>query len=62
MVNETIIAYREYLINKLVSDLVESFSLNPELDLDELKTSVNEYNSLKVNITRKIGRLRSTYL
>jgi DNA primase len=61
LVSETIIAYREYLINKLVSDLVLTFSSNPELDLEELKTSVNEYNGLKVMITRSIGRLRSVY-
>jgi DNA primase len=61
LVSETIISYREYLINKLVSDMVTSFTANPELDLEELKSAVNEYNGLKVTITRSIGRLRSVY-
>jgi DNA primase len=61
LVSETIISYRELLINKLISSLISSFSQNPELDLEELKSSVNEYNFLKVAITRSIGRMRSTY-
>lgn len=61
LVSETIIAYREYLINKLIVDLMESFAENVESDIEELKTMVNEYNGLKVAITRSIGRLRSTY-
>ncbi len=61
LVSETIIAYRELLINKLISSLMTNFTENPELDLEELKSSVNEYNFLKVTITRSIGRMRSTY-
>ena len=61
LVSETIIAYRELLINKLISSLMSDFTENPELDLEELKSSVNEYNFLKVAITRSIGRMRSTY-
>jgi DNA primase len=61
LVSETIISYRELLINKLISSLISSFSQKPELDLEELKSSVNEYNFLKVAITRSIGRMRSTY-
>ena len=30
-------------------------------DTTEFITLINEYNKLKVNITRKIGRMRTTY-
>ena len=61
LVSENIIAYREILINKLINNLISSFSENPDIDLEELKSSINEYNFLKVAITRSIGRMRSTY-
>jgi DNA primase len=62
-VSETIISLREYLINKLIMDLMHSFSANEEEnDLEELKATINDYNKLKVNLTNKIGRIRSTYL
>jgi DNA primase len=61
-VTETIISLREYLINKLIVDLMQSFSpdSNEEL-LEEIKTSINDYNKLKVVLTNTIGRIRSTY-
>lgn len=59
LVSENIIAYREYLINKLIQDQIEEYLKSPKSDSDELKLTVNEYNFLKVNITRSIGRLRS---
>jgi DNA primase len=61
-VSETIVSLREYLINKLIMDLLQSFSLNKENDIEELKAIINDYNKLKVNLTNKIGRIRSTYL
>ncbi len=61
LVSETIIAYREYLINKLTADLIGSFSSQSELDLAQLMNGINEYNFLKVAITRSIGRMRSCY-
>lgn len=62
-VSETIVSLREYLINKLIMDLMNSFSANgEESDLEELKATINDYNKLKVNLTNKIGRIRSTYL
>lgn len=61
-VSETIVSLREYLINKLIMDLMQSFSNDAESDLEELKSTINDYNKLKVNLTNKIGRLRSTYL
>ena len=62
-VSETIVSLREYLINKLIMDLMNSYSANEEEnDLEELKATINDYNKLKVNLTNKIGRIRSTYL
>ena len=59
-VSETIVSLREYLINKLIMDLMNNY--NGENDLEELKSTINDYNKLKVNLTNKIGRIRSTYL
>ena len=62
-VSETIVSLREYLINKLIMDLMQSYSSEEEEnDLQELMTTINDYNKLKVNLTNKIGRIRSTYL
>lgn len=60
-VSETIISFREYLINKVIADLMNDFSTNEEIDVEELKTNINDYNKLKVMLTNKIGRIRSTY-
>jgi DNA primase len=60
-VTETIVSLREYLINKLIFELMSEFSNNSEFDLEELKITINDYNKLKVNLTKKIGRIRSTY-
>ena len=62
LVSETLISLREFLINKLVSDMVNNFNSEEENDLEELKSIINDYNKLKVNLTNKIGRIRSTYL
>ena len=61
-VSETIVSLREYLINKLIMDLMNSYSSEGENDLEELKSTINDYNKLKVTLTNKIGRIRSTYL
>jgi DNA primase len=61
-VTETIVSLREYLINKLIMDLMNSYSSEEKNDLEELKSTINDYNKLKVNLTNKIGRIRSTYL
>ncbi|NNT71901.1 DNA primase [Flavobacterium sp. IMCC34852] len=63
LVTETLISLREYLINKLIVDLMNSFSAEEEnSDLEEIKVMINDYNKLKVTLTNKIGRIRSTYL
>ena len=57
-----IIAYREYLINKLNENLMKSINIDePEADIHEILSAINDYNKLKVTITRSIGRIRSTY-
>ena len=63
-VSETIVSLREYLINKLIMDLMNNYNKESgeEDDLEELKATINDYNKLKVNLTNKIGRIRSTYL
>lgn len=59
LVNETIITYREYLINKLNNDLMQNAASIPDTNLMEVMENINEYNKLKVAITRSIGRMRS---
>lgn len=61
-VSETIISLREYLINKLIQDLMGAYQNQTDQDLEELKSMINDYNKLKVSLTNKIGRIRSTYL
>lgn len=61
-VSETIVSLREYLINKLIVDLMNNYNSEEENDIEELKATINDYNKLKVNLTNKIGRIRSTYL
>ncbi|MFN3967997.1 DNA primase [Flavobacterium sp.] len=61
-VSETIISLREYLINKLILDLMNNFKAEEENDSVEIMATINDYNKLKVSLTNKIGRIRSTYL
>ncbi len=60
--SEIIISMREYLINKLILDLMGEFVEKPDSDQEELKILINDYNKLKVNLTGTIGRIRSTYI
>ncbi len=58
LVSENIISYREYLINKLNAEQMLEV-LKPEIeDKTEILSSINEYNKLKVVISRSIGRMR----
>ena len=61
-VSETIVSLREYLINKVIMDLMSNYTNEEQNDLEEIMATINDYNKLKVNLTNKIGRLRSTYL
>jgi len=61
-VTETIATFREYLINKLNRELMAQIQEEtPEFTPEEIITMINDYNKLKVNITRRIGRMRSDY-
>ena len=60
--SEIIISMREYLINKLILDLMSEFVEKPDSDQEELKVLINDYNKLKDNLTGTIGRIRSTYI
>jgi DNA primase len=58
LVVDVIISYREYLINKLNSEQMIEI-LKPEIeDKTEILSSINDYNKLKVVISRSIGRIR----
>ena len=62
LVSETIVTFREYLINKLNRELMLQMQEEiPELSPEEIITMINDYNKLKVSITRRIGRMRSDY-
>ena len=62
LVQENIIAFREYLINKLNNDLMVQIQ-NPETEnKTEVLELINDYNKLKVVITRKIGRMRTSFI
>jgi DNA primase len=62
LVTETIVTFREYLINKLNHELMLQIQQEtPEFTPEEIITMINDYNKLKVNITRRIGRMRSDY-
>ncbi|HBI02179.1 MAG TPA: DNA primase [Flavobacterium sp.] len=62
LVTETIVTFREYLINKLNQELMLQIQAEtPEFTPEEIITMINDYNKLKVNITRRIGRMRSDY-
>ena len=62
LVTETIVTFREYLINKLNHELMLQIQAEtPEFTPEEIITMINDYNKLKVNITRRIGRMRSDY-
>lgn len=58
LTNETINSYREFLIQLMVKDMMNSITTEIE-DITEVLTAVNEYNKLRVFISRKIGRVRT---
>ena len=58
LVSENIIAFREHLIKKLSTDLMKSVSDGTQ-NIQEAMELINDYNKLKVFITRTIGRMRS---
>ncbi len=62
LVSETIVAFREYLINKISRDLMHQIQEEkPEVSTEENMVMINDYNKLKVAITRRIGRMRTDF-
>ena len=61
LIQENIIAFREYLINKLNADLMLQIADEAVTNKMEILEFINDYNKLKVTITRKIGRMRTTF-
>jgi DNA primase len=62
LVSETIITFREFLITQVNKELIlQLHDENPTFSPQEIIVMINDYNKLKVNITRKIGRMRSDY-
>jgi DNA primase len=63
LVAETIAAFREYLIGKINNELLQQIQ-HPDsetVSTTEILTLINDYNRLKVSLTRNIGRMRSIY-
>lgn len=62
LISETIISYREYLIQNLSKELVASVSQeNATISLQEAMQTINDYNRLKSNVSNSIGRIRTDY-
>ena len=61
LVQENIIALREYLINKVNADWMLQIADEAVENKIEILESINDYNKLKVIITRKIGRMRTAF-
>lgn len=62
LISETLISYREYLIQNLTKELVESTANeSAEVSLQDIMQTINDYNKLKVSISNSIGRIRTDY-
>ena len=62
LVIETIISYREYLIQNLTKQILIDFEKSPEdLTLQEVMHTINDYNVLKSTISKSINRVRTDY-
>mgnify|MGYP000654218340 CR=1 FL=1 len=62
LISETLISYREYLIQNLTKELLADFMAQKKsLTMEELMQIVNDYNALKVKISSSIGRVRTDY-
>lgn len=62
LITETLISYREYLIQHLTKDLVDTIKDdNQDIAIVEVMQSINDYNKLKVSISNSIGRIRTDY-
>jgi len=60
MVVENLASFREYLINKLNEELMQEITKEGADGLEILST-INDYNRLRTSISRRLGRIRSTF-
>ncbi len=62
LISETLISYREYLIQNLTKELVDGLKdENKEMSLQDVMQLINDYNKLKVSISNSIGRIRTDF-
>ena len=60
LITDCIASFREYLIGNLIQDIIQKIMKNEFEDLTEPMSTINDYNHLKVIITRKNGRVRTS--
>lgn len=62
LISETLISYREFLIQNLTKELLENIQAEKTtISLKEAMQNINDYNKLKVSISNSINRIRTDY-
>jgi DNA primase len=61
MVVENLASFREYLINKLNEELMKEIT-KEDANSFEILSTINDYNRLRTSISRRLGRIRSTFI
>ncbi|MEZ4852751.1 DNA primase [Flavobacterium sp.] len=62
LILETLVSYREYLIQNLSKKLLEEISKETtEVSLQQAMQNINDYNTLKATISNSIGRIRTDF-
>jgi DNA primase len=60
-VSETILTLRWFLVDKIISDLKNGISNEPEADNSEILSSAMDYYTLINSFSSKLGRVLSRY-
>lgn len=60
-VSETILSLRWYLVNRLIEELKQSLSSEPDADNSEVLSAAVDYQRLINNFSAKLGRVMSRY-
>jgi DNA primase len=58
-INNIITSFREYLIKQIINDLMKKYLNLIEVEKNDALVVINDYNKLKVIITRRNGRMRT---
>jgi DNA primase len=58
-VNNIITSFREYLIKQIIDDLIKKYLNLIEVEKNDALVVINDYNKLRVIITRRNGRMRT---